>query len=84
MNIVFALYAQNWVVVTTLNVLAHNAAKWVATIILTVSVQYVTEQEESTIRTAFVPNVAEWGNHSIQRRYPYHLLARKLTRWSIL
>jgi hypothetical protein len=54
--------------------------KRVALIVLNVSAQYVTEQGESTIRTVFALNVAGWGSHSLQHRYPQHLLGEKINQ----
>ena len=51
-----------------------------ALIVLNVSAQYVTEQGESTIRTVFALNVAGWGSHSLQHRYPQHLLGEKINQ----
>ena len=82
-RIAFALYARSWVVVTTLIVLARSVGKRVVLIVLSVSALYVTEQGENTIRIAFALSVAGWGSHSIQHRYPQHLLIRRLIRWSI-
>jgi hypothetical protein len=52
------------VVVTTLIVLARSVGKKVALIVLNVSVQYVTEQGESTIRTVYALNVVGQASHS--------------------
>ena len=66
--------------VTTLTVPARSVGKRVALIVLPVSAQYVTEQGESTIRTVFALNVAGWGSHSLQHRYPQHLLGEKINQ----
>ena len=66
--------------VTTLTVPARSVGKRVALIVLPVSAQYVTEQGESTIRIAFALSVAGWGSHSLQHRYPQHLLGEKINQ----
>ncbi len=80
MSIAFVVHALSWVVVTTLIVPARSVGKRVARIVLPVSAQYVTEQGESTIRIAFALSVAGWGSHSLQHRYPQHLLGEKINQ----
>ena len=64
MSIAFVVYAWSGAVVTTLIVFARSVRKRVALIVLPVSAQYVTDQEESTIRSAFALNVAGQASHS--------------------
>jgi hypothetical protein len=65
-------------VVTTLTVLARSVGKRVALIVLPVSAQFAAAWGESTIRIVFALNAAGWGSHSLQHRYPQHLLGEKI------